>query len=268
MPCNFYIFFHNHKQKNQQHHYKVLYIMDVAQRGAQRAQRFLGGTGKLYNSLDHLMFFIVGRPFARNNIYSDDELNAITPAHVLQWMNFWTFGTINPAVDSSPISARSSSLQYLKKAISSLHPNRLMVWSAGCNEGNPTRNVEINNLIKRVKKKEARKQGVASQTQRAITELEFCSLHTIFCDVSNSMLWRYTKSAMINFKFHVIARIDDTAQVLIDHICVHDLFPKCWKTKLKWSKNVGDKGDALWNIVMGYGHDILCPGKHGHYGWR
>jgi hypothetical protein len=85
---------------------QTLYIMDVAQREAQRAQRFLGGTGKLYNSLDHLMFFIVGRPFARNNIYSDDELNAITPAHVLQWMNFWTFGTINPAVDSYPISAR------------------------------------------------------------------------------------------------------------------------------------------------------------------
>ena len=60
------------------------------------------------------------------------------------------------------------------------------------------------------------------------------------------MLWRYMKSAMINFKFHVIARIDDTAQVLIDHICVHDLFPKCWKTKLKWSKNVG--GILLWDL--------------------
>ena len=77
--------------------------MDVAQHEAQRAQRFLGGTGKLYKpSLDHLMSFIVVRPFARNYIYSDEELNAITPAHVLQWMNFRTFGTINPAVDANP----------------------------------------------------------------------------------------------------------------------------------------------------------------------
>jgi hypothetical protein len=169
------------RRKKKEAPQQTVYITDAAQREAQRAQRFLDGTGKLYKpSLDHLMSFIVARPFAWSYIYSDDELNAITPAHVLQWMNFRTFGTINPAVDSSPISARSSSLQYLKKAISSLHPNRLMVWSAGCNEGNPTRNVEINDLIKRVKKKEVRKQGVASQTQRAITELEFCSLHTNF----------------------------------------------------------------------------------------
>ena len=147
MPCNFYILFHNNKQKNQ-HHYKVLYIMDVTQRNAQRAQHFLGGTGKLYKPLlDHLMLFIVGQPFARNYISIDEELNAITPAHVLQWMNFKTFGTIIPAVDANPISARSSSLQYWKKAVSFFHPNRLMVWSAGRNEGNPTRSKEINNLI-------------------------------------------------------------------------------------------------------------------------
>jgi hypothetical protein len=75
--------------------------MDAAQREPQRAQRFLGGTGMLYKpSLDHLMSFIVGRPFAWNYIYSDDELNAITPAHVLQWMNFRTFGTIELTLHS------------------------------------------------------------------------------------------------------------------------------------------------------------------------
>jgi hypothetical protein len=247
------------EQKKKEAPQQTLYSMDAAHREAQRAQRFLGGTGKLYKpSLDHLMSFIVGRPFARNYIYSDDELNAITPAHVLQWMNFRTFGTINPAVDANPISARSSSLQYWKKAISFFHPNRLMVWSAGRNEGNPTRSVEINNLIKRVKKKEVRKQGVASQTRRAITELEFRTLHTVFRDVSNSMLWRYGMSAMINFQFHVIARIDDTTQLLIDHIRVHDSFPNCLKTKLNWSKNVGDERDAPWQIVMGSMDTTYC----------
>jgi hypothetical protein len=51
-----------------------------------------------------------------------------------------------------------------KKRFLFFHPNRLMDWSSGRNEGNPTRSIEINNLIKRVKKKEVRKQGVASQT--------------------------------------------------------------------------------------------------------
>jgi hypothetical protein len=199
------------------------------------------------------MSFIVGQPFARNYIHSDEELNAITPAHVLQWMNFRTFGTVNPAVDANPISARSSSLQYRKKAVLYFHPNRrLMVWSAGRNEGNPTRSIEINNLIKRVKKKEVRKQGVASQTRRAITGLEFRTLHTIFRNVSNSMLWSYgTMNAMINFQFHVIGRIDDTTQGLVDHLGVHDSFPNCLKTKLNWSKNVGDERTAPCQMVMG-----------------
>ena len=134
-----------------------------------RAQRFLGGTGKLYKpSLDHLMSFsISGTEIARDYVYTDDKLCAIEPKHVLLWMNLRAFGTVNLGVDANPISARSSTLAYWKKkAISFFHPNRLMVWSAGRMEGNPTRSVEINNLIKQVKKKdEVRKQGVRSQTQ-------------------------------------------------------------------------------------------------------
>ena len=230
-----------------------------AQNEAQRAQRFLGGTGKQYKpSLDSLMSFIAGETFAREYIYSDAELCAIQPKHVLRWMNFRTFGTIIPAVDANPIGARSSSLQYWKKAISFFHPDRLMVWSAGRSEGNPTRSIEINNLIKRVKKKEVRKQGVMSQTRRAITEAEFRSLHAVFRDVSNSMLWRYGMSALINFQFHLIGRIDDTTQVLIDHLRVHDSFSSCLKTKLNWSKNVGDERDAPWQIILGSMDTTYC----------
>ena len=231
--------------------------MDNAE--AQRAQRFLGGTGKLYKaSLDHLMSFTAGERYAREYICSDEELIAITPRMVFRWMNFRTFGTIIPAVDANPISARSSSLQYWKKAISFFHPNRLMVWSDGRQEGNPTRSIEINNLIKRVKKKEVRKQGVASQTRRAITEEEFHKLHTVFRAVGNSMLWQFGMSAMINFQFHVIARIDDTTQVLIEHLRVHDAFAHCLKTKLNWSKNVADERDAPWQMVLGSVDTTYC----------
>ncbi len=148
------------KRRNHSSKHSLLFIMDAVQRDAQCAQHFLGGTGKLYKpSLDHLMLLIVGRSFALKYIYSDDEFNAITPAHVLHRMNFMTFGTINPAVNANPISARSNSLQYWKKAILFFHPNRLMVSRAGCNEGNPTHSVEINNLIKRVKKKRCKETG-------------------------------------------------------------------------------------------------------------
>jgi hypothetical protein len=233
--------------------------MDVQDATQRRAERFLGGTGKLYKStLDNLMSYIEHRDFARDYVYNDAELCVITPQHILEWMNMKTFGIPNPPVDANPISARSSSLQYWKKAISFFHPNRLMEWSAGRNEGNPTRSIEINNLIKQVKKKEVRKQGVASQTRRPMTEREFRLLHKILRDKKNSPIWRYGMSAMINFQFHVIGRIDDTTQVLVDHIRVHDSFPNCLKTKLNWSKNVGEERDAPWQIVLGSMDTTYC----------
>ena len=72
----------------------------------QRAQRFLGGTGKLYKpSPDHLMSFISGTEIARDYVYTDDELCAVEPKHVLRWMKLRAFGTVNPGVDANPNSA-------------------------------------------------------------------------------------------------------------------------------------------------------------------
>jgi hypothetical protein len=90
-------------------------------------------------------------------------------------------------------------------------------------------------------------------------EAQFRKLHEVFRDVSNNdIMWQYGLSAMINYQFHVIARIDDATQVIIDHLRVHDLFPNCLKTKLKnWSKNVEDERDAPWQIVLG-SMDTMC----------
>jgi hypothetical protein len=119
-----------------------------------------------------------------------------------------------------------------------------MEWSAGQNEGNPatrpTRSIKINNLIKQVKKEEVQKQGVALQTRRPMTERKFRLLHKILWDQKDSPISQYGMSAMINFQFHVIGRIDDTTQVLVNHIHVHawfiselfkdeiELVQKCW----------------------------------------
>ncbi len=35
---------------------------------------------------------------------------------------------------------------------------------------------------------------------------------------------------------------------MVDHLRVHDAFPNCLKTKLNWSKNVGDERDAPWQM--------------------
>lgn len=135
-------------------------------------------------------------------------------------------------------------------------------------EGNPTQSMQVNSLIKRVRKKEARKQGVKSQAQRPILSPEFVALHELLSQYDGArrngnqggrVCWkRYGISAMVNFQFHLIARVDDTTQLVLEHIRVHDNFPNCLKTRLNWSKNVNDERDAPWQIVLGSINPVYC----------
>jgi hypothetical protein len=70
---------------------------------------------------------------------------------------------------------------------------------------------------------------------------------------------RYGILAMVNFpQIYLIARVDDTTQLILERICVHDNFPNCIKTQLNWSKNVNDKQDAPWQIVLGSLNPVYC----------
>ena len=64
--------------------------------------------------------------------------------------------------------------------------------------------------------------------------------------------------ALINFQFHLIARINDTTQVILDHIRVHDNFADALKTRLNWSKNVQDERDAPWQVILGCMNPVFC----------
>ena len=107
-------------------------------------------------------------------------------------------------------------------------PNR-DVWSVTRTEGNPTRSALVHALIKRVKKKEARKQGVDSQTRRPMLGHEFVVMHNLLnqnillagrrSEGAHDVFWeRYVISAMMNFQFHLIARVDDSTQLVLEHI--------------------------------------------------
>ena len=168
--------------------------------------------------------------------YRKSELNAVTLNDVLRWLNVKVFRMPDPPLDANPISARSSSQQFYKKSISFFMPNRLAPWSYTRNKGNPTRSTKINDLIKRVKRKEVRKQGVAPQ----------CRL-------------MFGLPALLNFQFHLIARIDNMTQVLSSNLRAHDSFPtNALKTRLNWSENVHEEQDAPWQMVLGCMDTVYC----------
>ena len=141
----------------------------------------------------------------------------------------------------------------------------MAAWSYTRNEGNPTRSTEIKDLIKRVKRKEVQKQGVAPQCRRAISESEFRVLHKVLeadrdeCLSTNPILKPFGLPALLNFQFHMIARIDDTTQVLLANLRAHDSFPtNVLKTRLNWSKNVHEERDAPWQMVLGCMDTVYC----------
>ncbi|KAI2492284.1 hypothetical protein MHU86_22256 [Fragilaria crotonensis] len=219
--------------------------------------------------LASFMSFIHGRSvdnkYDRDYVHSVEALAAVTPQDVVRYMNVKTFGTLFPSPDSNPLSRRGATLGFDKKAISFFMPNREK-WSVTRSEGNPTQSQDVNALIKRVKKKEARKQGAESKTKRPMVGAEFVAMHDILKKgaasgrtTTHATYWqRYGIGAMVNFQFHLIARVDDSTQVVLEHIRVHDSFPHALKTRLNWSKNVQDERDAPWQIVLGALNPVYC----------
>jgi hypothetical protein len=64
--------------------------------------------------------------------------------------------------------------------------------------------------------------------------------------------------ALVNFQFHMIARIDDMTQVIMDRIRVHDNFDNALKTRRNWSKNVHDERYAPWQIILESMDPVFC----------
>jgi hypothetical protein len=124
---------------------------------------------KYHAVLVRFMTFTNGETYGDDHQFVQDELAPLTPDDVTRWLCEQAYGTTEPAPDANPTNARSASLMFWKKAISFFMPNKLMPWDAITGHGNPTRSIEVNEFIKKVKTKEVRKQGADSRARRAIT---------------------------------------------------------------------------------------------------
>ena len=77
----------------------------------------------------------------------------------MRWMNKKVYGVEEPSLDAR-LAVRSGTIGFWKKTILYLMTNRLLQWNEISNVGNPINSAEVNDLVKRVTKKEARKEGV------------------------------------------------------------------------------------------------------------
>ena len=190
--------------------------------------------------------------------FTDEELLAITPDDVLQWLNLRAYGDQAPTADMHPTMARSQSIKFWKKCLSKFMPNKHIPWNVQSNTGNPTRSIQVNDMIKDVTLAETRQQGALSHARRSTTAAEFRSLQT-FLKNQDGAVPKHGYIGHNNFQYHMIGRIDDCTQALTENLQTHDTHPDtALKTKLPWSKNVREERDAPWQVLLGSMDALFC----------
>ena len=206
------------------------------------------------------MSFRDGIEYDRNHEFTMEALGNITPVEIVRWMCLKVYGNPDPGIDENPTEGRSASLQYYKKALSFFMPNKLIPWNELATPpfGNPTRSVPVNELIKRVKKKEVRKQGKPSSARKPFTEAEYEEAITRMKGHENVEA-RLFSSTIFVFQMCMIARIDDSAKLKTEDIKQNHQHSHCSiLTRVCWSKNVHEERDSPDQILIGAQNTCYC----------
>lgn len=198
-----------------------------------------------------------GTVYDKHFIFEKEHLLTLTPEDVVSYFNLKVFGTTDPDEDACPKLGRSSSLCFYKKAISYFMPNKLLGWNVETMSGNPTKSVTVNEVINKVKKMEVRRQGKSSQARRALTIEEFKFMISMMRK-SNDPMKKIGVPALCAFQFHLIARIDDTCQFMLNELRGHDLFPFALCGRMRWSKNVLEERHCPSQIILGSNDPDFC----------
>jgi hypothetical protein len=138
-----------------------------------------------------------------NQIFSNVELTYIAPTDVERCRKYRAYGDPEPGPDARPTKLRGSTLLLAKKEISFFIPNRLRSWDPGRCTGNPSKLVQINNLLKAVAKHECRAEGAQCQVKRALTRVEFVKALHIF-EAKDSFFLKHRIPTMMKYQCHLL----------------------------------------------------------------
>lgn len=197
-----------------------------------------------------LKSFIDGSNYSEDHVFAPGELNLITATNVRNWMELKAYGTINPGSNNQPTHCRSNTLEFMKKSILHFMPHRLVPWDDVRQEGNPTKSIEVNNLIKAVKKAEVRKQGRDSSARRPLELEEFKMLIQMLSETSSFQTKVcYTTYALLQFT--LIACVDDICHFPVSDLFDHSNYHHILACRLAWSKNVMEERSSPEQMILG-----------------
>ena len=196
--------------------------------------------------------------YPKDQVFTDEQLNNITPEQIVAYLNKRAYGKTDPTEDERPTKQRDSTLAQAKKAISFFLPCQAMGWDPVKKKGNPTKAPEVNKVIQVVKKHQVRKQGVPSRARRDIDYDEFKNLLEVICNNTKLVPQRYLMIANLTLQWHVIGRVDNMMQLdnnALQHNTAFDFALSC---RMTWSKNICDKRGLPEQIILGSMDAWLC----------
>jgi hypothetical protein len=107
------------------------------------------------------MTFVNNQAYERDHDFSLVELAPLTPADIKGGC-VEAYGTQSLAPKRSQPMLATTASSFGRSLF--LHANKLMAWNAISGQGNPTRSIEVNKLVKAVQKKESENKGTVNDS--------------------------------------------------------------------------------------------------------
>ena len=206
--------------------------------------------------LARLFSYHDGANYDKYHVFSEDDLERITHADVLNYFKLRCFGTPTPNFRDRNLRLlrRVSTVKFWKKGISKFYNN------AGV--ANPTRGPQITEFFGRILRMEVRGKGLLSKARIPFKHGDFTHLIQMLKQDERrgiNNIRKYGIPALFCFQFSLICRFDDATQMLADNLQYNDRFPRyALKARLVWSKNVNEERDAPWQTLIGAISTTFC----------
>lgn len=208
---------------------------------------------------------VYGTNYTIEHEFTVEERSRSTPEDILSFFRYKCYGNMQP-VNDTPIQVRNSTLEQIKKSISSFVVNNHIQWNEETNHGNPTRSPLVTVFMNSLKKLEVRGSAVTSKAKRPmeVNELEGI-IRYIRSPSANETIRtlvihknRYALAAMYLWQYSLIGRIDDAAQTKVTAIKPSSRFPFALQCQLTWSKNILEERQAPFQILFASMQSDMC----------
>jgi len=215
-------------------------------------------SAKYKRHLIALMSFLDGIEYLPSATFPPARLLEITDTDIVNFFHMKAFGRVEPGEDDRPLLARSTTLHFMKKAISYFMPTQ-RAWDDNEQRGNPTKSTAVNRMIQRVKFFEVRREAVGSKARRPMEWEEFIMMLVLIRHFYAGNPLLLVLAAVFTLQWQLIGRIDDVMQLNKSTLSHNLRYPYTLLVKMHWSKNIRDEREVPTQIIFGSMDPLVCP---------